>query len=226
MKKLAAALALGVLACTASAAPVTVEYTFRIEHLAESLAGTSNFTPVQSSDLHGFNIAIGQTAKGYLTYDSEGWLNLDSLPWQEDYRYNGTLSNMIRFENGAAAGPMTHEATMRVHDSWTVDNYWIEGSSGSSWDVPTSRAYVQFADTAHPGYLAPFVPSADTWSSVTPGGRVSYDYWTGNDTANSLWLSGTPVSFRVVSSVPEPTAALMLLAGIPLLLRRRRVSAR
>lgn len=220
-KAILLALALLSTAATARAAIVTFEYTARIDELSErDIWGPS--VGVGSSDWAGFTIGTGATITGRLSYDDNTPMRLDNDSWPRD-RYimtnvntNSFLHSVTFDESGVTAASNTGGLSVRDTDNYDA----LEVRSGmrgapSGWsinaDFHVPRAGFQSGALFTTQELHDVRPYA-LWATFAEVGGYGV-----------LQATGTVTSFRVISSVPEPSTYAMLLAGaVPLLLRRRK----
>ena len=227
MKAYLAAIALAALVPAAALAePVTIEYTYKIQSIGVNNAW-SETTWVDSTDLMGFNVAANEFVTSRVTYDTNQPLELIAgTPETGTYALQGKFGYSVQFQNSPAAITLENESQQYLRVSaWNAGDgtyfttYTVSGGNGSA--VPNAYQLGSFdVFTGSTPFNA--LPGPGHVFGPVYGMVAEYSYVTGDPSAPSLYLRGVVTSAQVIASVPEPATWALLLAGLPLLLLRRK----
>lgn len=197
------------IATQVDAAPVLIEYKARITSIREYNSLGSD-VQVQSTAMPGFQITVGETAVGYLAYDTTTFLAPDG-PWQLDYSLINQIDLSLRFANSPV---LAFGHTALYATGWPNFRLAIDGGNGVD-----SVHSMDLQGQDGPGDLGGHLPAAGEWSGFGPiAGAIGYGFgYEQNDIRYDMQTSGDIYSVRVVTSVPEPSTFGMLGAGLGLI---------
>lgn len=228
MKAYLAAIALAALVPGAALAEqVTIEYTYDVQYIGVDNAWGETAW-VDSTNLMGFDVAYADRVTTRVTYDTSQPLELISgTPELGTYALQGKFGYSVQFQNSPTAIILENESQQSLWvRTWVAGNgtyfatYTISGGNAGS----RPSAY-QIGGFEVPTGSTPFtaLPRAGQVLGPVGGHPAEYYYNTGNPSAPSVYLRGVVTSAQVISSVPEPATWGLMLAGLPLVLLRRKV---
>lgn len=221
MKISALAFAASVLvAGTAQAAIVTVEYSVPIASIAEEYLDPYSFEYVSTTYLGGIVANLGDVLTGRFSYD-------DATPLVDGFGgyYTQSLSHTVTFS--------LIDTTVTMGNSLAVTSRGAAGDgvsvsgNGTIGGPGDPVAVVDLAFLAPPGTHAPqTLPSAADWQHYVASGANPFRM-TIHGNGYNAYLVGGDLTFSV-SAVPEPATAAMTLAGLAIVgaVARRRGTAR
>lgn len=207
MKKPVLLLAASLLvAGTAQAALVTVDYTVPIASIGEEYLDPYSYEEVGTTFLGGIQASIGDVLTGRFTYD-------DAAPLAEGFGgwYAQVVSHSVSFS--------LIDTTITLDNSLVIasgtpagDGLGVNGN-GHIGGESDPLAVIAFAFAAPPGTHGPgTLPSAADWQYYGANGANPFRM-TIHGNGYNAYLTGGDMVFAV-SAVPEPATGAMALAGL------------
>jgi hypothetical protein len=210
----------------ASAAVITYRFTAQVQVIGEYNSVTGLFPEVDSSNMTGKTVSVGELASGYLTYDTdlELWPNqTDPGAFGSYLRYRGGVTSSVTFAEGGLryrSDPVQGFSSIHVGNGPELfagaDSLFLSSMAGSLTDLRETLS-ISLRDVTGMALSGPHIPehlSLDDFTSKTF--RYSWLSPTGGDYIQ-MDVLGTLTSLTLVEdvqAVPEPASWLLVLAGM------------
>lgn len=215
------------LAGSAHAALVTIEYSSTIRNLEfeEYMGGPTGL--VDNADIGNFTISKGETIRGRFTYDDA--TSLTAHISDNDYLSywaNNVGSYTITFEGSGTRIDLTNQVFTSRYGSY--DQFDLRGEAGvqrSAAPYFSSSLSLRGANGIHHPATLPGAADLPAYNDQRPNG-FDQQLWI-NIGASYVWIYPNEFTVQIISSVPEPATYGMLAAGLGLIgLAARRRKAR
>lgn len=211
------------LAGSAHAALVTIEYSSTIRSLdfEEYMGGPSAL--VDHVDLGSFTISKGETIKGRYTYDDATPLTQSS---SGTYWADNGGSYTLTFEGSGTTIDLTdtHMYTGRYGNVDLFSFYGESSAQNTVYPYFNSRLTLRGAKGIHDPATLPGAADLPAYNDPSPYGNDQQLWIKTGD--SYIWVYPSEFTVQIISSVPEPATYGMLAAGLSLigLVARRRKS--
>lgn len=233
MKRLAGAIVASLALCNSAHATIySFEYTAVVTSIVENLNsfGGGSDTYVQTTQVPGVTISVGDTVTGRISYDSHMRL------WDEYHDIDGNFNSYSYYDSSIELSANFVPASLQVvpysvlgagQSSYQTDSTHVSafGLGGYTYrrapdgDVAQEMLQVEFVDSAHTKFEDNAIPGANL--STFDNKTLEY-YYRGGYVFQSASITGNITSMHLISAVPEPSTYAMLLGGLMLLAWRRR----
>lgn len=226
MKKPALALAAALLvAGSAQAALVTVEYSLPVAAIAEEYLSPYSYQHVDATYAPGFYTYVGDAITGSFTYDDATPLLSKGEGSLLEAFFTQAVGHTLSFGQGDTTITFDNSLLATTHTGAT-DGLSL-GGNGYIQNTTDPLIVVNLEFVAPPGTYAPgTLPSAADWQYFA--GSASNPFrLTIHGGGYNVYLTGGDISLQV-SAVPEPATAAMTLAGLAIVAvaaRRRKARA-
>jgi len=230
MKSISVLLAGAALCASAHATVYQYDFSVAVQEMVEFSPSTLTGGAVNSSNLTGTTISVGDLIYGHFSYDTDTGLlgNFSAGPVYSSSGANNTLSASHNFHNLALDAASDNTNVVQVLNNAAILNGGDDFAVGnlSSNARASQLMVVSFFDPSGLALSNDGIPGA-----IVPGAfsQSNFSYLYTDKASNTMMgANGTLTSLTLATPVPEPESYAMLLGGLGLLgfLARRRKAAR